>query len=261
MKRLHVNQASALHTALMLSLLLIPAAAILLFFVLMPAAKDRQLHNLLSAVIPRFFICIFLLTLAIEFFPDSLRFRRVSAKNLLWCVLPLLVALVNFPFSALIGGEAQITRISLLGLFLLKCLLIGIGEEVLFRGIVFCTLLQSFQKKKGALLWPVFLSSLIFALFHLINLFDGMGILSVLQQIGYSFLIGAMLAAVLFKTDNLWVCVFLHVLFDVGGLLIFDLGIGNPQDLIFWILTIAVGVLCAVHIIITLIKQQKRLLL
>ena len=249
-----------LHSVLMLSPLLISAAAILLFYVSPPVTADAKLDSLLSAVIPRFFISVFLLVLAIEFFPAALAGRRVSAKKLLWCVLPLLVALVNFPFSALIRSTARITRVELLGLFLIKCFLIGLSEEVLFRAIIFESLFQYYKKKKGALLLPVLLSSVIFALFHFINLADGAGILSVLQQVGYSFLIGAMLAVVLFKTNNLWLCVLLHTLFDVGGFLISDLGTGNPQDLTFWILTIVIGVLCAVQIIITIVKEQKRLL-
>ena len=249
-----------LHSALALLLLVISAVAILFFYASPPEMEDATLGSLFRAVVPRFFIALFLLVLAMEYFPASLSSKRVSGKNLLWCILPLLVALVNFPFSSLIRSVAYVTRADLLGLFLFKCFLIGLGEEILFRGIILDLLLQSFQKKRGAIFWPVFLSSAIFALFHFINLIDGADILSVLQQVGYSFLIGAMLAVVLLQTRNLWLCIALHALFDAGGFLISDLGGGNPQDLTFWILTIIVGVGCTVQMIITLVKQQKRLL-
>lgn len=243
----------------MLSLLVLSAVAILFFYLCPPEPDDATLHDLVRAVIPRFFIAVFLLVLAMEHFPSSLASKRVTAKNFVWCILPLLVALVNFPFSSLIRGIARITRVDLLGLFLLKCLLIGLGEEILFRGIIFDSLLRVFKQKKEDYFWPVLLSSVIFALFHFVNLADGSDILSVLQQVGYSFLIGAMLAVVLLQTDNLWLCVGLHALFDVGGMLVSDLGVGNPQDLTFWILTIVVGVACTAQIVVMLIRQQKKL--
>ena len=259
MRPLSQKSQSSLHSALVLLLLLLSAAAILFYYICPPVLQDTMLDGLVRAVIPRFFIAIFLLVLAMEYFPACL-LSECAPKNLLWCILPLLVALVNFPFSSLIRGIARITRADLLGLFLFKCLLIGLGEEVLFRGIVFDSLLQAFKKKRDALFWSVLISSVIFALFHFINLLDGADILSVLQQVGYSFLIGAMLAVVLLQTKNLWLCVALHTLFDTGGMIISDLGVGDPQDLVFWILTIVVGVGCMVQIVIMLIKQQKKLL-
>lgn len=259
MRPLSNKSQSTLHSALTVTLLLLSAAAILFYYICPPVQEDAMLDGLVRAVIPRFFIAIFLLVLAMEYFPACLLSGRVG-KNLLWCILPLLVALVNFPFSSLIRGIAHITRADLLGLFLFKCLLIGLGEEVLFRGIVFDSLMQAFKKKNDALFWSVLLSSAVFALFHFINLLDGADILSVLQQVGYSFLIGAMLAVVLQQTKNLWLCVALHALFDTGGMIVSDLGVGDPQDLIFWILTIIVGVGCAVQIVFMLVKQQKKLL-
>ena len=168
-------------------------------------------------------------------------------------------------YSAPFGGARQFSIFcahprdaELIGLFLLKCLLIGLSEELLFRGIIFYTLSDYFKRKGFSCFLPVLLSSVIFALFHFINLFDGAGILAVLQQAGYSFLIGAMLAVVLKKTNNLAACVFLHALFDLGGFFVSDLGTGDPQDLTFWILTAAVGIVCTVHITATLVKMIKK---
>lgn len=254
MKSLRKKREFPLRAALATLLCLLCATGILFFFLSPFATGDERLDALWNAALPRFFTSIFLLVLAAEIFPDLLSFKKISLKRLLWCLLPLLVAVVNFPFSALIGGRAHVVRTELLWLFSIKCLLIGVSEEVLFRGIVFQALLDCFDKKKRNCFFPVLLSSVIFALFHFINLFDGAGILSVLQQAGYSFLIGAMLAVVLLQTKNLWLCVFLHTLFDFGGLMVFDLGIGDPQDLVFWILTIVVGALCAAQIVLTLVK-------
>lgn len=258
MKPLRKKSEFSVRSALTLLLLMISAVALLFFFSAPPATDDGKLDSLINAVVPRFFISLFLLVLVIEAFPDLLAFKKISSKNLLWCILPLLVTLVNFPFSALILGTARMTRAELMWLFIIKCLLIGLSEELLFREIIFSALLDYFKKKGRSCFLPVLLSSVIFALFHFINLFDGAGILAVLQQVGYSFLIGAMLSIVLLKTKNIWLCILLHALFDFGGFFVSDLGTGDPQDLTFWILTIVVGVLCTVQMIITLIKIIKK---
>lgn len=258
MKALRKKSEFSVQSALVLLLLLISAAAIVSYYSAPPMIEDGRLASLFHAVIPRFFTSVFLLVLVLEVYPDLFAWKRISLKNLLWCVSPLLVTVVNFPFSALILGTAQITRAEFLWLFIIKCLLIGLSEELLFRGIIFHSLSDYFKKKGRSCFLPVLLSSVIFALFHFINLFDGAGILPVLQQVGYSFLIGAMLAIVLLKTKNIWLCIFLHALFDFGGFIVADLGTGNPQDLTFWILTVVVGVLCTIQMIITLIKIMKK---
>lgn len=252
------NKADAVQSALAVTLCVLSAVAILYFFYEPPRTGDSGLNALLGAVIPRFFISLFLLVLTLEFFPSCLDSKRVPLKALLWCVPPLFVTLVNFPVSALAMGTAHLTRMELFALFVCKCFLIGVSEEVLFRGIIFHALSERFEKAGRSCFLPVLLSSVIFSLFHFVNLLDGAGILPVLQQAGYSFLIGAMLAVTLLKTKNLWLCVFLHTLFDMGGFIVSDLGTGNPQDLVFWILTIIIGVLCTVHIVLTLVRMVKR---
>ena len=94
-------------------------------------------------------------------------------------------------------------------------------------------------------------------LLHLFNLFAGASVGATFLQVGYSFLIGAMLSAVLIKTDNLWLCVLLHAGFDFGGSIITELGTGIFQDLWFWIFTAFAGVLCLAHVLGFLIKQDK----
>ena len=66
-----------------------------------------------------------------------------------------------------------------------------------------------------------------------------------------------MLAVAFIKTKNVWLCVAVHAIFDVGGLIVGDLGKGPFQDTVFWVLTAACGVICTAHIIYTLIKLQR----
>jgi len=103
----------------------------------------------------------------------------------------------------------------------------------------------------------VLVTSLLFGIWHLFNLLDGAAFGAVLLQVGYSFLIGAMLSTVRIRTENLWLCVFLHALFDFGGLLIPTLGTGSFQDTVFWILTALAGILCTVHVLLFLLGNDR----
>ena len=207
-------------------------------------------------VLPRLCICVPLLWALIWRYKYLLSFPRPKPKTLLWLLPPLAVVLVNFPFSALANGTATITHGEWWWLFAIKCLLVGLMEEWFFRGILLDLFLQTAREKERGIFLPVLLSSLAFALFHLLNIFGGAGIGYVLLQTGYSFLIGGMLAVVFCKTRNLWICIVLHAIFDAGGFLVSDLGAGDPQDTVFWVLTAVAGVICAVHIIYTLVKMS-----
>ena len=102
------------------------------------------------------------------------------------------------------------------------------------------------------------MTAAIFSLFHLTNLFRGGCIGDVLLQCLYTFLIGAMLTITMLKLNNIWLCVLIHAIFNFGGMLLAEGMIsGNNWDVIFWVLTITSGVLCAGHVIYSLIKLDK----
>ena len=134
---------------------------------------------------------------------------------------------------------------------------ISLLEELVFRGSLLLLIADLLRNNRHKPLLTVLFSSLVFALFHLTNLFVGGDIGYTLLQCLYTFLIGAMLAIVMIKSHNLWLCILIHAIFDFGGLLIIHIGSGDPWDLTFWILTIACGVLCAGHVIYSLIKLEK----
>lgn len=220
---------------------------------------DETLNALLNGTIPRFAAGGALLTVLILLGCTKILKPELKSlpENLLWCIPCFLVVLANFPFAALITGSAKIVRAELTALFIAECLAIGFMEETLFRGILQDTFNQIFKDKPHGQIYTVFLTSAAFGVVHLFNLFAGASVGATFLQVGYSFLIGAMLSAVLIKTDNLWLCVLLHAGFDFGGSIITELGTGIFQDLWFWIFTAFAGVLCLAHVLGFLIKQDK----
>ena len=184
-------------------------------------------------------------------------FTKAFFMMIAWSLPCFMVAFVNFPYSAIISGEASIIRTDLMFIYILYVLGVSLLEEFIFRGVLLIVIFDIFKRKKHCPLLTTIVCSLIFSLFHLTNLFVGADVGSVLLQCGYTFLIGAMLTITMLKLKNIWLCVLVHALFDFGGLLIINVGSGNPWDMMFWILTITSGVLAAGHFIFSLIKLDR----
>ena len=185
-------------------------------------------------------------------------FKRDFPIVLLWSLPCFMVALVNFPYSALIQGTASINT-KLLGLYILYVVGIALLEELVFRGVILFVVEDLLRGKNHKPLLTTLICSLIFSLFHLTNLLPPVSsdIGSVLLQCLYTFLIGGMLAVTMLKGRNIWLCVLIHALFDFGGLIINEIGEGSPWDMVFWIMTIVSAILCAGHILMTLLKLEK----
>ena len=216
--------------------------------------SDKTLGALFEETVPRLAICIFLVVLMVVRGYSAVFKPKWRRAQLLWSVPCLLVALVNFPFGALISGKAVIERWDLLWLFLLKCIAISLLEEIFFRALLLPIFMERFENKRYRVIASVLCSSVLFALLHLLNLFFGAGVGETMLQVGYTFLLGCMLAVMMLKTQNIWLCVIVHALFDFGGTIVTDLGSGPFQDITFWILTAVAGLICAVHIILSLLK-------
>lgn len=212
--------------------------------------SDERTGSLVREGIPRLLAGVF--AVALIFFYGERGLLRLP-RHLMWSVPCFLVALANFPYSALITGSASVERWELLPLFLLKCVGISLLEEGVFRGILYPFLKD---RCKGKVL-PLLGSAAAFALVHLVNLFFGAGVGATLLQVGYTFLLGCVLAALCERTKSIWLCVFCHFIFDVGGTLIPDLGGGPFQDACFWALTAVCGVLCAVHVVLYLLRRTR----
>ncbi len=171
---------------------------------------------------------------------------------LLWGLPAFAVAVNNFPLVALAQGTAVIGRnAQLLALYALYCLGIGLFEEQAFRGVIFPLVLgKTGTGKKGRVL-AVLLSSAAFGLLHLVNLLGGVSP-AVFLQVGYSFLIGAMLAVCMFCGTGTLFCALAHALFNFGGNVVVYCGIGAFSDI--WcpeeiVLTAAVGLAAAAYFV------------
>ena len=185
-----------------------------------------------------------------------LAFDKRFFRLFIWSLPCFMVAFINFPYSALANGTASIVRTDLIWLFAIYALMIALLEEFVFRGVVYLLAKDYLRNKRHAPLLTVVVCATLFSLFHITNL-NGGNVGFVLLQCVYTFLIGAMLTTAMLKLNNIWLCVIVHTIFNFGGQIIENIGIGNPWDLAFWFLTIISGLLCAGHVIFTLLKLDR----
>ena len=184
--------------------------------------------------------------------------NRTTKKKLLWALPCLMVCLVNFPWAGLFTGDVYVTGARYIPLYILYVISIALVEELVFRGVLLNIVFRYTRRSKLPYVFAVLISSAIFAAFHLFNLFVVFDPIGVTLQVGYTFLIGCMFAVIQIKMGSVWYCVLFHALFNFGGMFtFFGFAEGYQWDTVFWILTIISGLLCAGHIIVTLINMEK----
>ncbi len=221
--------------------------------------KDPILNDLVYGTVTRLLgagICLLMMSFCSFLYLLSPT-RKVSIKSL-FLILPCwLVVINNFPFIPVITGSATLnTSWWYVLLYALQCLTVGLFEECAFRGCVFMLILEGKHKTKKDVFFSIIYSSLIFGAIHIVNLLAGSGIVPVIQQLGYSFLIGAMCAVALIITKNLWVSVLLHACFNFAGGVIPTLGEGHIWDAPTIIITAVLAVIVTVYMIIVFVKYD-----
>ena len=152
---------------------------------------------------------------------------RPIGRSLLFILPALVIAVNNMPIIPLALGQSRITADSgkILLLFF-ECLAVGFFEEMAFRSVVMLSIMENRRKTKKDILISILISSAVFGLVHIINIFQSPSVMVVLQIL-YSALIGAMCAIVLILTRNIWACVILHGLFNFFGAIVEQCGEGR----------------------------------
>lgn len=152
---------------------------------------------------------------------------RPVGKNFLLFLPALVIAINNMPIIPLISGHSRINaKFGSIILLLFECLAIGFFEEMAFRSVVMLGIMERRHKSKKDIVVAILLSAAIFGLVHAINLFISPSA-SVVLQIMYSALIGAMCSVVLLLTRNIWACVLIHGLFNFFGAIVSECGEGR----------------------------------
>ena len=217
---------------------------------------DEKLVTLFGLAIMRVVMGVIMTYIAVHTGFSSCLLPR-SAKGVLLSLPALAIAVNNLPIIALAnGGASLIYGGKYIAVFLLECLAVGYFEEVTFRGIIFPLILQKTGTSVKGRFSAILFSAAMFGLLHAVNLLNGFSG-GVFLQMGYSFLIGAMLAVTMFAGAGVVFCAAVHGIYNFCGLLVSELGKGSFSDI--WnvqeiILTAVVAVAVIVYCVILIVK-------
>lgn len=203
---------------------------------------------------------MFLILMYIE---SLLGLFTIKPKGLARAVLFILpcwaIALNNFPIISYFSGNAYIDASAFaVLLYALECLSVGFFEEIAFRGVIFTSILSWRKRTTLDVFIAIVISSAVFGATHLLNLFAGASVGSVLLQVSYSFLIGGMCAVVLVKTRCLWHCILIHSVYNFCGGVVPELGGGVIWDTPTVVLTVIVSLAVATYVIVSLVRIQPK---
>ena len=218
--------------------------------------KNHMLSQMLGLGLVRILFAAVMIVLALEMGIRHVFFvQKGEWKALLFAIPALVVAVNNLPIIALANGSAFLTGNGLsFFAFAIECIGVGLFEETAFRGVIFPFVLgKTGTGKKGRFI-AVIVSSAMFGCLHLVNLLGGFSG-GVFLQVGYSFLIGSMLAICMFRGAGVLTCAFIHATFNFCGNIISNvrgLGFGAFSDVWCWqeiLLTAVVGVAAIVYFV------------
>jgi len=168
-----------------------------------------------QAIVGRVGICIFAISmLTLLGWWGEVGFVRPRSWRILLPYLPLFLLIIVAKISEItsLGIHARDLNFILVGLFVYVAG--GFMEEAVFRGLVLRTLLPQ------GLVRAAVLSSMIFAVVHLLNLAAGANLAATILQVIVAFLMGLAFTAPLAVTRNIWPLVFIHALNNFGGYLV-----------------------------------------
>ena len=170
------------------------------------------------------------------------------------------VALNNLPVVGFVSGNARVSAgVAPLLLFALECAAVGCFEELAFRGFLLPWCAEGMKGKRNAAFFSALISSAIFGAVHLVNLFAGGSPGAVAMQIGYSFLIGGLCAAVLLASGSVWMCAAVHAVYNFCGTILSRFGEGVRWDSLTVGLTVGIGAAAGVLILIYLLRADSEL--
>ncbi|MFT4145396.1 MAG: type II CAAX endopeptidase family protein [Mobilitalea sp.] len=132
------------------------------------------------------------------------RSEEGSAKKVAW-YLPLAVIEI---LPILVYGFNPEIMVQQYIILLLFTVAVGFNEEIYFRGLA-----RKFMEEKGRKK-AILGTSIIFGSLHLINALNGKTNLYLVLQVFFAFLVGFVLAEVVFITKSLWIAILWHAVHD-----------------------------------------------
>lgn len=172
--------------------------------------NDYSKVKLATGIIVRSVLLIILLWVINEFqfnqFNGLVKNSKISNRKIL--LLPFLIVSVGFISNWDVYANSDKT---LLFLFVISVLLVGLVEEITFRGIILPLFLRGFNDNKSVLMIGITLSSIMFGIVHYINLFrQPNNIDGITFQVLLAISIGFVISGIFLRTGNILLVSLLH---------------------------------------------------
>ncbi len=127
-----------------------------------------------------------------------------------------LVAFSMFVTSYMMGEVVK--PVHNIVIYFLGMFMIGFVEELAFRGMVAESLIRFFGTSTKGVWKATAISGVIFGVAHMSNALEA-ELLGVFVQSSVAIVLGMLLAAIYYRTGNIWVCILLHGGLDAASLL------------------------------------------
>lgn len=148
---------------------------------------------------------------------DGLKLRGKGLGDGMMAGLAFLIIFPLMMIASLVAKRTVVTEpTGNIVLFLLKMLLIGVAEEVLFRGVLQNAALEvTGEDSPAAARKGVLLAGAVFGLVHLTNMFTGVSVVGTVVQAVMAIPMGFVLGAIYFRScNNILPVVLIHALVD-----------------------------------------------
>ncbi len=145
--------------------------------------------------------------------------RKIPFTKSVETCLPIVILSIIVLFSN--AGQLIGTKINTSNLvsLIVYVILIGLFEEIFFRGIIENELLEKYSSNKKEVIVSIIISGVIFGTVHLTNLLAGQDLLTTMMQFVQTMAIGILFGTVYYKTRNIWAMIFIHSFYDFSVLL------------------------------------------
>lgn len=163
----------------------------------------------------------------------SAGFRRTGfLKGLLYGVPFIVIGL-----GAAVIGNAGIDMnrleplpISAMLMFTINMLFVGVNEEVSMRALILNNLVSKYGERKKGIYRSILISSLIFGMIHLVNIFFMPPVTVIVQAVNAAGA-GVLFATIYILSRNIWSCILVHAVVDWLSLFIGQCFVGGASVL------------------------------
>ncbi len=225
--------------AMLLSMVLIQlyflAVGVIQNIVAMLLTGGSQVSSIVDAVVTIASSLLLLWLYQRKYYPNGRKFFSTQGfgPSLLYGWGLLVVAVLSFSIARLTGNPmGNVFAAIILGIAP------GIQEELLCRTIPI-SLLMKREDRRNLIPAVYIIPSLLFGLFHFVNLLSGADLILTLLQVAYATAVGLILASIYLKTGNLWITIALHSFMDFIAYLSLNMqqsdGILKPSGSYEWV--------------------------